>query len=58
MTPPLIISAGPTLLFVFLIITSGAAYLIGIFWIFRMRIFLKGDDGVTVTRDARQNVTG
>ena len=55
---PLIISAGPTLLFVFLIITSGAAYLIGIFWIFRMRTFLKGDGGVTVTQDARQNVAG
>lgn len=40
---PLIISAGPALLFLFLFLTSAAAYLIGIFWIFRMRKFLKKD---------------
>lgn len=38
---PLIITAGPTLLFVFLFTTSAIAYLIGIFWIFRMRTFLR-----------------
>lgn len=55
---PLIISAGPELLFLFLIVTSAAAYLIGIFWIFRMRTFLKDDGGLSATETAPQNVAG
>ncbi|MDF9277931.1 MFS transporter [Arthrobacter sp. EH-1B-1] len=55
---PLIISAGPALLFLFLFVASAAAYLIGIFWIFRMRKFLKNDDGLSATRTAPQNVAG
>lgn len=37
---PLMITLNPAILFAFLIATAGVAYLIGIFWIFRMRNFL------------------
>jgi inositol transporter-like SP family MFS transporter len=53
---PLIISAGPAMLFVFLIATSAAAFLIGIFWIFRMRTFLKHDGGVHTPSPASSGV--
>ncbi len=52
---PLIIAAGPQLLFVFLFVTSAAAYLIGIFWIFRMRSYIK-EEGRTETVAAHQVV--
>lgn len=52
---PLIISAGPALLFVFLLVTSAVAYLIGIFWIFRMRTFLKGG-GAAESQNTPQSV--
>lgn len=49
---PLIISAGPQLLFGFLIVTSAAAYLIAIFWIFRMRTYIKDETGAATTGDS------
>ena len=53
---PLIITAGPSLMFIFLIIASATAYLIGIFWIFRMRTFLKRDAQVESASTASSNV--
>lgn len=50
---PLVIAAGPALLFLFLLGTSAAAFIIGIFWIFRLRTFLRHDGGVEVPSPAR-----
>lgn len=37
---PLVVAVGPALLFGFLLVTSAAAYAIGIFWVFKLRTFL------------------
>jgi inositol transporter-like SP family MFS transporter len=49
---PLIIEVGPELLFVFLIVASGSAYLIGIFWIFRMHSFFAHSGDALDAEDA------
>ena len=51
---PAIISVDPHLLFIFLIIASSTAYIIGIFWIFRLRSFLTPNYDEHMQQNARQ----